>query len=95
MRVRWTEKSVRRLEEIALHIAEDNVSAALKLVERLKTAAASLATTPRLGRRVPERFDDSIRELLVGNYRLIYRVSDTEVAIMTIFEGHRLLPSDE
>ena len=36
-----------------------------------------------------------LRELLVGNYRIIYRITSNTIEVLTVFEGHRLLRDDE
>lgn len=46
------------------------------------------------GRRVPELMREDLREILVRSYRIVYRVDGEFVWILTIFEGHRLLPRE-
>ena len=55
-----------------------------------------LETAPRLGRVVPEFEIDDVRELIVGNYRLIYRYhADWDVVeVLTLHHGARLLTLD-
>ena len=53
------------------------------------TAAASLRTLSERGRRVPESEDPSMRELLVGNYRLVYEVDGSRVRIVAFLHGAR------
>jgi hypothetical protein len=36
-----------------------------------------------------------LRDLVVGNYRLVYRRRPETVEVLTVFEGHRLLRRDE
>jgi hypothetical protein len=36
-----------------------------------------------------------IREVLEGNYRIVYRVRADVVEILTVFERHRLLPEED
>jgi plasmid stabilization system protein ParE len=43
---------------------------------------------------VPEIGNTRIREVFKGPYRLIYRVADERIEVLTVFEGHRLLPKD-
>jgi toxin ParE1/3/4 len=52
-------------------------------------ATAMLETFPQMGRSVPEAERPEIRELLVRNYRLIYRFEDDLVEILTIIRGAR------
>lgn len=36
-----------------------------------------------------------LRELVEGNYRIVCRLREGEVEILTVFEGHRRLPVDD
>lgn len=56
----------------------------LQAIERLELF-------PESDRIVPEINEPSIRELLYGNYRIIYRVRETLVEILTIYHSARLL----
>ena len=49
---------------------------------------------PLAGRVVPERADQEVREVLVRNYRIVYRVHSDAIHVLTVFEGHRLLPRE-
>jgi plasmid stabilization system protein ParE len=49
------------------------------------------ARQPRAGRVVPEVGREDVREVLVGNYRIVYEVRSAEIRILTVFEGHRSL----
>ncbi|MBN1359621.1 MAG: type II toxin-antitoxin system RelE/ParE family toxin [Sedimentisphaerales bacterium] len=44
-----------------------------------------------MGRLVPEVNDPAIRELILGNYRVIYRLRGDLVEILTVHRGARLL----
>jgi addiction module RelE/StbE family toxin len=79
------------LDEIADFIARDDPDAAESWIERLIDRAERLAFAPRAGRVVPEVRDKTIREVTVGNYRLVYRLEATRVLVLTVFEGHRRL----
>ena len=50
---------------------------------------------PRRGRRLPELPESGLRELIVDNYRIVYRRTPKAVEVLTVFEGHRLLRLDE
>jgi plasmid stabilization system protein ParE len=54
-----------------------------------------LATLWRRGRHVPELPGSPLRELTEGNYRLVYRIREGVVEVLTVFEGHRLLPRED
>lgn len=95
MRVVWTEQAWQRLLEIESFVAGDNPDAAAKLVDRLIDRGDALATHPERGRNVPEVPGGGLRELVVNNYRIVYRRTANAVEILTVFEGHRRLRRDE
>ena len=43
---------------------------------------------------VPELGDESIREVVHGTYRIVYRLRDEVVEIATVFHGARLFRLD-
>ncbi|MEZ4470201.1 MAG: type II toxin-antitoxin system RelE/ParE family toxin [bacterium] len=95
MRVVWSARAQRRLEEIEAHIAIDDVRAAMRLVMLLVAQGQELATFPRRGRVGPEVDQPELREPIVRGYRILYEVGEDTVDILTVFEGHRLLRDDE
>lgn len=61
---------------------------------RLMAKAAGIVELPLVGRRVPELGRDDIREVFLRAYRIVYRIMDERIEVLTVFEGHRLLPPD-
>jgi plasmid stabilization system protein ParE len=52
-------------------------------------------SSPHSGRAVPEYDDhDRYRELIVGSYRIIYRLESSTVDILTVFHTSRILPGE-
>lgn len=96
--VEWSARAVRDLEAIGDYIASDNPRVAIDFVDGLIARGEALAATPLVGRVVPEFGRTDIREVLAGNYRIVYRVIERKICVLTIFEGHRQfggLPNDE
>jgi len=58
---------------------------------RVFQATESLKPFLRLGRIVPERGRDDIREVIVRTYRVIYRIKEDLVEIVTVLHGARRL----
>jgi addiction module RelE/StbE family toxin len=87
----WTERAASDLEAIESYVACDDPAAAIALVDRLVERAGALRDHPRMGRVVPEVANPDIRELISGNYRLVYRIRGRTVEVLQVFEGHRLL----
>jgi len=95
MKVTWSEQAWQRLLEIERFIARDDPRAAARLVDKLIDRGEGLAKHPERGRQLPELPDSGLRELIVNNYRVVYRRTPNAVEVLTVFEGHRLLRSEE
>jgi toxin ParE1/3/4 len=80
------------LRRIGHRIARDNPEAGVAWVRKLQDRARLAGEAPWQGRKVPEVDREDIREAIVGNYRIVYIVQARVVLVLTIFEGHRLLP---
>jgi toxin ParE1/3/4 len=92
MKLRWTRGARGDLVDIGRYIARDDPRAAKRWVARLRDRARLAAETPLAGRVVPELDRDDVREVRVGNYRIVYRVKTDEVRVLAVFEGHRSFP---
>ena len=90
--LRWTPQAVEDLEAIHAYVARDSTHYATLLVERLFTAVDRLATFPESGRIVPEFQRPDLREVILGSYRIVYRLRDDHAVILTVFHGARLFP---
>jgi len=90
MKARWTRRAVRDLTDIGDFIAADDPRAARAWVERLRRRAATTAKAPGAGRIVPELGRKDLRKVLLGSYRIVYRVQRQGIVVLTVFEGHRL-----
>ena len=86
-KVEWTDPAWDDLAGVAEYIARDSEYYAAAFVQEMKEAAASLAEFAERGQIVPEFGDPSIRELLVKSYRLVYRISEKRVVILTLIHG--------
>ncbi len=93
MKLQWTETAKNDLIAIRRYIAVDNAIAAKKWIERLKTKARNIVHSPLVGRKVPELSCKDIREVIEGNYRIVYHVQSKGVSILIVFESHRLFPT--
>ncbi|MFO8073921.1 MAG: type II toxin-antitoxin system RelE/ParE family toxin [Polyangia bacterium] len=85
----WTERARRDLIAIGDYISRDSPTAASRWVSSLITAVENA------GRIVPELGQEHLREILRGNYRIVYRVQGATLQVLTVFEGHRLLRPDD
>lgn len=95
MRVLWAPRALLRVVEIGQYIAADRPDAARAWVISLFERTASLGEHPRRGRRVPEADRDEIREVLHGDYRLIYRIDARQLVVLTVRHGRRVWDPNE
>jgi toxin ParE1/3/4 len=79
MNVEWSDRALRRIDEIADHIAMDDPTAAERWVTELFST---------------EIEDDEVREIIYGAYRVFYQVSDV-VEVLTVRHGSQLVREDE
>ena len=86
----WSPEALRDLEAIRGYIARDSAAYADLVVRRIVAAVERLRMFPESGRVVPERSDPSIREVIVRPYRVVYRLHDSTVQIVTVFRASRL-----
>jgi len=54
-----------------------------------------LESSPEIGRIVPEINNNQFRELIYGNYRIIYRIDKKQISILTVRHGKQILPINE
>ena len=89
MTVEWTEPAVSDLEGIRNFIGRDSKYYATRFVEKVVEAVENLDKFPKIGRSVPEAEEESIRELLLHSYRIIYRVETDRILVLTVIHGAR------
>ncbi|MEK6543921.1 MAG: type II toxin-antitoxin system RelE/ParE family toxin [Elusimicrobiota bacterium] len=92
--IRWSKEAVENLRFIRNHISLDSPKRATDFCKKLIKNAGSLRILPHRGREVPELWDQNPtpREILTGEYRLIYRVNSKRVEIVMIVHARRILP---
>lgn len=95
MRIVWSPLAIERATEIAEYIAQDDTTAAGNWVDAVFAKIERLKSFPESGRIVPEINNQNFRELIYGNYRIIYRIEKKQVSILTIRHGKQILPVDE
>lgn len=90
-KVLWTENAIEDLLAIKEYISEDSPDRAESWILELFRTGERLVNLPTRGRIVPEFKQENLRELLIDNYRLVYRIKKATIEIITVFEGHRHL----
>jgi len=91
-KVVWTSVAENDLKEIIEYISMDNPHNALNILRKIKKKASNLYTIPERGRIVPELQDQGIlqyRELIVPQWRLIYRIAEQKIFVLSVIDSRR------
>jgi addiction module RelE/StbE family toxin len=84
-RVVFTDPALEDISSIAEFISRDSAKYAIIFVSNIFERVEVLKKHPRVGRIVPETSDDTIREIIEGSYRIIYRLhSNDHIDILTV-----------
>jgi plasmid stabilization system protein ParE len=95
VRITWSPLAIQRVLEEAEFIARDKPGAAQRWTESTFKAVERLKDLPNSGRMVPEIRRPEVREIIHGAFRIIYRVEDDMILILTVRRGSRLLDPSE
>jgi toxin ParE1/3/4 len=91
-KVEWAVVAEADLKQIIDYVAADSPGNALQILKTIRQKASSLYVFPERGRIVPELQSQGIsiyRELIVAPWRIVYRISDVEVFILTVIDSRQ------
>lgn len=90
VRINWTAQAVNDLKEIAAYISKDSKKYGSLQIQRIKNRTQILKTNSYSGQILEFFGKKEIRQLVEGNYLIIYRVVDeSRVDILTIHHSAR------
>mgnify|MGYP000679895057 FL=1 len=95
MKITWSPLAAEQVRDIASYIALDKSSVAEQWIDKMFDSVEQLIDFPKSGRVVPELQINSIRELVQGNYRVIYKIQDNSISVLTVKSYRQQLRSDE
>ena len=87
--IAWSERAIQDLKEIVEYISRDSKAYAQSFALQIREKIERLGTFPESGPVIPEDRSGSIRQITVGNYRVLYRHSKADVFIVTVVHGAR------
>jgi toxin ParE1/3/4 len=91
-KVEWAAVAEADLKQIVDYVAVDSSANALQILKTIRKKASSLYTFPERGRIVPELQGQGIniyRELIVVPWRIVYRISDVAVFVLTVIDSRQ------
>jgi plasmid stabilization system protein ParE len=90
MKIIWTDEAHSHIAAIRDYIAADSIKNANTLVGKILSAPNRLIRYPDSGRIIPELDDPQKREVIFGNYRIMYIVENNTVFITQVRHTARL-----
>jgi toxin ParE1/3/4 len=92
VKIKWNEDAIIDMNEIAEYIAQDSEYYAAIQLDKFFERVEILKGNSKAGKVVPEVGDGNVRELIEGNYRIIYEVKEnTGIEVLCVIHGMRLL----
>ncbi len=95
MKIQWSPLAVERIGEISDYIAQDSPMAAERWVHSIFGWVEQIKDFSKSGRSVPGIGRKDIRELIIANYRIIYRLEPKVVSILTVRHSRQILPDED
>jgi toxin ParE1/3/4 len=92
-KIKWTIRALNDLHDIHEFIAKDSKQYAQIQIENILNAVSNLLSFPMIGHKIAELPHLQYREILVGNYRVVYRLENRQdlVIVMSVMHVRRLL----
>ncbi|MBE9469053.1 MAG: type II toxin-antitoxin system RelE/ParE family toxin [Bacteroidetes bacterium] len=91
-RVTWTDSAIQDLNDLGDYISKNSEKYAQITVKRLFDSVNILESYPFSGKIIPEFNNISIRELIRGNYRIVYQIiNENRIDILTVHNCAMLL----
>lgn len=86
-KVSWSAEARKDLRSIAEYIEKDSIRYAGITITKLTKAVERLIQFPKSGRIVPELQMENIREVIEGNYRIVYLLKDNICFIVSVIHS--------
>ena len=92
--IKWSEQAIHDIDQIADYISKDSYLYAQNVVDRIFNIESVLKLHPKIGKPVKEFKRIALKEIVEGNYRIIYKlISINEIHIITVHHGAKKLSS--
>ena len=95
MKIIWSPRARKHLQEYVDYIAQDNLEAARAWQEGLIEKVGRIGEFPGKGRVVPEDGRPSVREVFYKSHRIIYKITSKDIIILTIRHSKQLIDVKE
>lgn len=90
VQINWTFQAIDDLQNIAEYISKDSEKYARLQILRIRQRSKILSSQTHAGKIVPEIENQNVRELIEGNFRIIYRiVNEKRIDILSVHHCSR------
>jgi toxin ParE1/3/4 len=94
LKINWTPQSQEDLKGIRSFIARDAPATAELFLRRLKSSVNQLRSFPEIGSIVIAG-NPSVRQIIFGAYRILYRITSTQIDVLTVYHSARMLDESD
>ena len=89
-----TRQAKEDLKNIKAFIRKDSYQNSIKVVQTIFEKIKVLEKYPEIGKVIAHTIIGPLRQIMVYNYRIIYRIHNTNVEVLTIHHSSRLLSNN-
>jgi toxin ParE1/3/4 len=93
--VKWTDHARSQLRHIHDYIAQDSPIYAKRVADALVRKTLGLDQVPRIGRMVPELNEETVREIPLYSYRILYEIKPEHIDVLAVIHKRRDLQPEE
>jgi antitoxin ParD1/3/4/toxin ParE1/3/4 len=86
---RLTPEAQANVDEISAFVTEDNVDAAIRVVDALEHAFELLATTPEIGHKREDLTSRPLKFWAVHSYLVVYDPASVPLTVVAVLHGAR------
>ena len=90
-RLIWSPGALQSIDKIAEYIAMDSLFYAKIFARKIFGFGEQITLFPKSGRIVPEYGKENLREIIYGNYRIVYRIDNETINILTVSSSAQIL----
>jgi addiction module RelE/StbE family toxin len=94
VKVRITKQAKEDLKNIKNYIQKDSYQNSIKVVQTIFEKLQLLEQHPEIGKTIAHTNTGSLRQILVYRYRIIYRLQNNVLEVLTIHHSSRLLSNN-
>jgi len=95
LKITWSPLAVDQVRDTASYIALDKPTVAIQWAEKIFDSVEILLDFPESGRIVSEINRKEIRELIQGNYRIIYKIKAKKILVLVVQNSRQKLKENE